>query len=51
MFMSRPLPHGSRAECGGTPEALGAREIIGDALFAFQEPEAVESSFGAAISR
>ena len=40
MFTSRPFSHVSRAECGGTPEALGAREIIGDAILRFvhQQP-------------
>ena len=32
MFTSRPLSHVSRVKCGGTPEAHGAREIIGDAI-------------------
>ncbi len=36
MFMSRPFLHASRAECGDTPEAHGAREIIGDAILRFR---------------
>lgn len=36
MFMSRSFPHASRVEYGGTPEAHGAREIIGDAILRFR---------------
>jgi len=36
MFMSRSFLHALRVECGGTPEAHGAREIIGDATLCFQ---------------
>ena len=35
MFTSRPFSHVSRVERGGTPEAHGAREIIGDAILRF----------------
>ena len=47
MFTSRPSSHVSRVECGGTPEAHGAREIIGDAILRFrnqQELKFVRSS-------
>lgn len=36
MFTSRSFPHQLRVECGGTPEAYGAREIIGDAILRFR---------------
>ena len=48
MFMSRPFSHVSRVKCGGTPEAHGAREIIGDAILRFRIRQAykfVRSSY------
>ena len=48
MFTSRPFSHFSRVKCGGTPEAHGAREIIGDAILRFrirQEYKFVRSSY------
>ena len=39
MFMSRSFSHVSRVECGGTPEAHGAREIIGDAILRFRSQQ------------
>lgn len=42
MFTSRSFPHQPRVECGGTPDAHGAREIIGDAILHLEHLEGTD---------